>query len=108
MIISTCTICGYNITDPICINCYKNELKYWTRENLHSKRIRTIIENVNFKPNDLGNDCIMCKKDFTSVCMYCYFHKIKSVLLQEKVSEDIIDSFTQTFNFEINDFGLLS
>ena len=100
-----CELCKHILIDPICDDCYTHQLSYWMRDSIHDKTVHTALikklkKHYSFATISIGY-CILCKRESSRVCMYCYFVFINSVLKNLSVSEEIKDNFKALFNYEI-------
>jgi len=100
-----CNECGNRISDPVCLDCYKQEVAYWLRENINNPDIITfIIRKITLKlPEDslVKGVCALCYKQAMIACIDCYFSTIERVLQEFNIPDSMIDSFLEIFNYHL-------
>ena len=74
---NSCVVCGYSISDPVCGRCYIKQTGILLKElNPHETSNEIILRKIKNKfPTETLNDseCILCKKDNLSLCLYCFY-----------------------------------
>ncbi|VVB77637.1 Uncharacterised protein [uncultured archaeon] len=102
---SHCTICLERITDPVCIRCYIKQFAIWFEDtNLNPLFLEFTLEKIKDKLlvdtiND--TDCIICKKENVNICFYCFGFITVEILKELNISEELIDNFSESFNYDL-------
>jgi hypothetical protein len=101
-----CVNCLEPISNPICRDCYLNEIEVWMDDNQLSdskKRyfIKKIREKTNIKTNICNSKCILCKKNQINFCSYCIFLISVKILIKMNLSSKIIENFLEVFNYQL-------
>lgn len=101
----SCINCFQNITNPICTRCYTKHIKLWLEDNrIEEEIINQVMLKIrdNVGKEDLNElDCIICGNEAVSLCTYCYFFKIESLLIKFNFSDSLIQDFQETFNYKL-------
>ena len=100
-----CIICSQAITNPVCEKCHTKQLSLWINDqNIPPHAAQRIVGNVKkkFSIEPQNNSfCIICSQEIVSVCTYCFFFKVESVLRDAGLQEESLEEFLQTFNYEL-------
>jgi hypothetical protein len=99
-----CASCFQGITNPVCEKCYTKQLALWLNDyasdaNSTEKIVGKIRLNFSHKSDETV--CINCQKENVSICTYCYFFKIESLLRNSNLPEEIMESFLEVFNYPL-------
>jgi len=104
---NVCLNCYEAITNPTCERCYAKEIELWIKDIFPEKEVaKKIIRKLksSFPIDSFGEPaCILCKKEMTNICMYCYFFKVERLLKSLNLPEEVLESFLQTFNYKLYD-----
>ena len=100
-----CLVCYESITDPICINCYLKQLKYWFKDQeinplIKSFVIKKIKERVDILSSSRDN-CILCNNEDVDICYYCFGYITSEILFELNLPDEITESFAESFNFDL-------
>jgi len=103
--LTLCPRCHYVVSDPVCVRCYLKEFVIWLNEKgITAKQRMIIMRNIKrdlLHENISGQMCIICEKDATSICGYCFFFNVAYILRKLNLEEEIIENFKQHFNYDI-------
>jgi len=104
---TTCTICGYSITDPVCRGCYiKQTMTYLNDFDVDSKTMSIIYLKLkkifNFETIN-ESVCILCHKDKVSICGYCFYSSLTKILRKLNFNEETIENFSYNPMIEENE-----
>ncbi len=95
---NNCSLCGYEISNPLCMGCIKKGV---TEFLAHRPHLAEDVENIstNLKYFSLGTTrCVSCKRK-VSVCSYCFYMKIYHLL--KRKNESIAEEFIRLFNYGV-------
>ena len=95
---NNCSLCGYEITNPLCIGCLKKgDIAFFKNRPHLIEDIENIATNLSYF--SMGNNrCVSCKQR-VSTCSYCFHIKIHSLL--KRKNESIAEEFIRLFNHGI-------
>jgi len=94
---SSCVVCGYSITDPICGKCYIKQTRAVLNDlKVHSLAIDVIVHKMKSKlfVETLNEaKCILCGKENLTLCRYCFSFISANVMRELNLSESFIKNF---------------
>ena len=94
---SECILCNEAITNPVCIDCVRDEIAAWLydiKPELYEDLVR-VTDEINF---NYGNvNCILCK-DHMSICTFCYREHILKWL--DESSPELVSEFKRLFSLK--------
>ncbi len=94
----TCSLCEYEITDPRCMSCLKNNALEFLRNRPHlNKEVETAIEKFE-KVESNGTRCISCSNK-VKVCDYCFYSFIQKRLKEKNIT--VSEEFNKIFRLNI-------
>lgn len=103
-----CTECKEAIYNPICPLCLANEIKEWLRENklriIVGKKIDEFISKNSLAIGS-SNVCIICKKENSFACPYCFTEFMFNCLKRMKASKKVQREFLEFFNYDFEHTG---
>lgn len=101
---TSCIICGYPITDPICISCHIKQTYILLKDLEVNQIINNFIINKlknRFSLETLNDEkCILCKKENMTTCYYCFSKYLIKILNELNFTEDLIENFRYNHLFE--------
>lgn len=106
-VIPLCTECAQTVTNPLCSNCFTNEIISWLRDKKISYQkmgtimgdFQMLLEEAKESPSDIN--CITCQKNKVNLCTYCFLNKTKIILNKRIFNEEIHKNFDEDFNIQI-------
>lgn len=104
---SLCTSCMHIITNPLCPNCFKQEVLAWLSDKrISPMKIKMIKKQFNdFIRNESENltdiECIICGKPAVTLCTYCFVEKSKEIVSENIENKKINNQFQKAFNTDI-------
>lgn len=100
---SLCRSCMHIITNPVCSDCYIREVRNWmAAKGVNPLSRRRILKDIKIQLEryaDDGPTCILCGKNDSVVCSYCFFLKAVKSLTQHGIREDLVNDFLEIFNY---------
>jgi hypothetical protein len=106
---TSCIICGYSITDPVCRSCYIKQTKLSLMDlKIDSLTTNFIINKIKVRfPIETLNDtsCILCNKENVTLCRYCFSSILMWILEELNLPDEFFDSFDFRMlneNFHLN------
>ena len=98
-----CTKCDEVISNPICLNCLKEEINQWLTEKdlLLVPLIQKITHKINKEnqPTEMNSvKCVICG-DEISVCSVCYLEEINHVI--KRCDFKLAGEFNRMFDYNI-------
>jgi len=101
-----CTECTEAISDPICLDCFLNQMEDWMiDEDIDPQTKRILIKEIKKEFNEYENNpefetiCTICQRQEVSICSYCFFLKIVRILKKIKLSKKKVETFREIFNY---------
>jgi len=94
---TSCTICGDLIKDPICKDCYAKqaeilledlEIHYIPKLFINSK-LKNILDSKSLE----NTKCILCNGDITNICHCCFLEFFITILREINLAENLIGKF---------------
>ena len=86
-----CQICGEYISEPICIDCMKEEVIQWLgKNNSMIKIVEEITKDLHIYDKQKENrvSCIVCGKKM-SICRVCYMNELyEGIKMKDKKLAD--------------------
>lgn len=100
-----CSLCFEPITNPICPDCLKKELKIWLKG--YPAFATTLLKRISSQLKPTRGDClcILCHNTDYAICPYCFTEIVLKELENLKVSKQIILEFLRFFNFDLGKQG---
>lgn len=104
MAFENCEICQQPITNPVCPECYLDELYAW----MQSMKIREVPRNIIIEilrrklSGDTMNEnrCILCGSENVGICTRCFFEITEQVLKELNFPRDAIESYDGIFSYQ--------
>ena len=105
-----CDVCSQAVSNPLCPNCLALEVEAWLTmySDLRKKllpKIQAFIadaeDNTIFEPTL----CIICNKNTTAICPYCFTEFVLNQLRRLNADKYIINEFFEFFNFDLTHDG---
>lgn len=103
-----CLECSEPIYNPICPECISKAFKKWVKKYpKYEQRVIPLLNKYlkshkNFE--DISQICVVCGKDSTYVCPYCFGSLIYELLKEVKVPKKILKEYMIFFHFDFGDF----
>jgi hypothetical protein len=99
-----CIICYEILVDSVCRKCYTKEIEVWLIDlkinfNIISFIFEKLEKNLSFYSFETPNNikCIICHKEYLSICSYCFFSKTERILYELNFPKNLIKNFIETF-----------
>ena len=106
-----CVLCLESITNPICSDCYLEQinsfLNYIGINPDYSCFIIDLIKKRVYTDSLNSEKCIKCGKTLT-ICSYCIFFKARIIFQELNLGEDFIEFFQNTFNYAVEEQNQLN
>ena len=102
-----CSDCMYAIKNPVCTNCFLNQVNAWLIDQKMPKMqrgilLKSIAENLferKLAREELAGECIICNNDSPVICSYCFFQRAASVLKEINLGDKQVEEFLDIFNY---------
>ncbi|MDP2924945.1 MAG: hypothetical protein Q8N99_01090 [Nanoarchaeota archaeon] len=102
-----CINCFSKIENPVCIDCYLEQINFWLRDSDISKEHKKVImceikkRNNNEIKDSLRENarCIICHREKPTLCSYCFFLKIDNTMRVLNETKKISGNFLDVFNY---------
>jgi len=101
----SCVVCFREISDPVCPDCYIQQVKMWVKHNGANEKVQEdFVEHLRRRFNfDTLNEekCVLCFQGDVSVCYYCFFRRSTRLLENFSFPKETINNFRGVFNYHI-------
>lgn len=99
-----CMRCFEPITNPVCVRCHLEEIRFFLNDAEVDKDLRKeIIDDIRsyVRGESLHEEnCILCQKENLSVCSYCFFLISAKVIKKWLGNGEILANFLEIFNYQ--------
>jgi len=89
-----CTLCHYEISNPICIDCLKKQVSAYLGKKINISHELNDIYNMFHSFNEAKTTCIHCGAP-VEVCSFCFYNKVYKVL--KKKNFNLAEEFGRLF-----------
>jgi len=94
-----CVSCEDSITNPICVDCLKEQLTVWVCERAPS--IAPLVDTVMDKhAQETSTKCILCGEQ-VKVCTFCVTTDLLKLI--ESKNPELVESFVNHFGFYVEE-----
>ena len=98
-----CINCYNPITDPVCLDCHLRSVWAWLSDKDYPPIARAVvlksIKRAIKKESESEHLCVLCKKNYYSLCAYYFFLTSARTLRELNFSEKLIEDFLYTFDY---------
>lgn len=103
-----CLECGEPITNPICPDCILKQFTIWIEQYPKLKKkilpgLKKFVKSSKEFKQD-SQTCIVCYKNSTYLCPYCFTEFVLYSLKEIKSEDNILRDYLEFFNFDFGDF----
>jgi len=102
-----CMECHEVIYNPICPSCLSTEIRKWLEDtNFRMKKpVVSEMQSILNRGRCFGSSCVICRKQSTFLCPYCFTELVYKKLKQLKIAKKILLDFLKIFNFDFEHTG---
>lgn len=99
-----CMRCYEPITNPVCVKCHLDEVRFFLKDfDIDPHIVGLIVNDIKtyIREEPIHSEtCLLCGKENLSFCSYCFFMIAARVIKKWLGRGIVLDSFLEIFNYQ--------
>lgn len=99
-----CMRCYEPITNPVCVKCHLEEVRFFLNDfDIDKDTSEKILHDIRSYVREEGlytDNCVICRKENLSFCSYCFFLIAARMIKRHLGKGYVLDSFLEIFNYQ--------